>query len=610
MKSDDLPSVIEDPEMNGDPSGPEARSEIEVRAPPKGWLEERKRFLEEVRLRGSAASIPGCPPDITIEKVEQAWPTVWNCMREALRVVRQKDCPPGVNLEVGLMAIREFGKMVGEGFRWLGRVERSPAKAAYDKTRAPERAARDKERMGRSGSRTMRRRAETIAEFEKRLEAQRQSRASYDKQRRVRPSGQRINDRPVGGHFVIIDSEGVLLNEKNIPATRTRGKETRILQRTCLWMAGGAEGYENQVLEDEGGLSSARIFESLLSLPRKFASPDPHGRQPIFAAFGASYDAAQILADLPNSKVWEFHTRKKWWLREKGLPDEARQQSTVLWGGYAVSGKPRKNIVLYKLRNPDRWWKLKKGRKVLDYVERIEIFDVVGFFQSSLLKAIETFPGVVTPSELEIIKRGKADRGHVTKENVREKMPELKLYTANELKATAKMMELVRKTLETGIPGRPIKLKKWWGAGAVAQALLKDCLGKNARAKLGDIETPLGSLEKDLRRPLEWALRAYFGGRGELLRQGRTSDPLHLYDVASAYPAQITQLPSMEGGKWVYRKTPTREEIEQSNMLSMFRVETITSNIVYHSILFHSAPETARSCFRPMSRASICVTRS
>jgi hypothetical protein len=30
----------------------------------------------------------------------------------------------------------------------------------------------------------------------------------------------------------------------------------------------------------------------------------------------------------------------------------------------------------------------------------------------------------------------------------------------------------------------------------------------------------------------------------------------------------------MEGGKWVYRKNPTREEIEQSNMLSMFRVET------------------------------------
>ena len=298
----------------------------------EAWLEERKRFLEDVRLRGDAARIPRCPPDITIEKVKQGWPVFWKCMREALRVARQKDCPPGLDLEDGLMAMRELEKMVRESFRWLKRVERSPAKTAYDKKRAPQRVARDKERTGRSGSVTLRRRAETIAEFEKRLEAQRQSRASYDEQRCGRPSGHRINARPVGGHFVIVDSEGVILNEKSIPATRTRGKEIRIFQRTCLWMAGGAEGYENQVLEDESGLSSARIFEWLLSQPRKFADRDPHGPQPIFAAYGASYDQAQILADLPNAKVWEFHTRKKWWLREKGLPDEARQQSIVLWG--------------------------------------------------------------------------------------------------------------------------------------------------------------------------------------------------------------------------------------------------------------------------------------
>jgi hypothetical protein len=495
-------------------------------------------------------------------------------MREALRVARQKDCPPGVDLEDVLMVMRELGKMVRESFRWLKRVERSPEKAAYDKKRAAEKADRDQERIGRSGSRILRRGEETIAEFEKRLEAQRQSRASYDKQRCDRPSGHRINARPVGGPFVIVDSEGVILNEERIPATRTRGKETRLFQRTCLWMAGGAEGYENQVLEDESGLSSSRIFEWLLSLPRKFKSPDPNGPQPTFGAYGASYDQAQILADLPNSKLWEFHTRKKWWLREKGLPDEARQQSIVLCGPHAISGKPRKNIVLYKLRNPDRWWTLKKGRKVLDYEERIEIFDVVGFFQSSLLKAIETFPGGVTPGELEILRRGKADRGHVTKENVRDKMPGLKLYTANELKATARMMELVRITLETAIPGHPIKLKKWWGPGAIAQTALKDYLGKDARAKLGDIKTPLASQEEDLRRPLEWGLRAYFGGRGELLKQGLTWDILHLYDIASAYAAQIAQLPSMEGGKWVYCKNPTREEIDQSNMLSVLRVET------------------------------------
>ena len=52
-------------------------------------------------------------------------------------------------------------------------------------------------------------------------------------------------------------------------------------------------------------------------------------------------------------------------------------------------------------------------------------------------------------------------------------MPELKVYTATELKKTALMMELVRLTFETVVPGRPIKLKKWYGPGAVANALLE-----------------------------------------------------------------------------------------------------------------------------------------
>ena len=60
-------------------------------------------------------------------------------MREALRVARRKDCPTGVDLEDGLMAMRGFEQMVRESFRWLKRVERSPAKAAYDKKRAPHR---------------------------------------------------------------------------------------------------------------------------------------------------------------------------------------------------------------------------------------------------------------------------------------------------------------------------------------------------------------------------------------------------------------------------------------------------------------------------------------
>jgi hypothetical protein len=185
MKSDDLQSGVPDSDANESPTR-------------EAFLEERKRFLEDVRLFGDAATIQFCPPDMTIEKLKQGWPVFWKCMREALRVARQKDCPPGVDLEDGLMAMRKLEKMVRDSFRRLKRMESSAAKAASDKKRAAERAARDKERTGRSGSRTLRRGAEPIAEFEKRLEAQRQSRATYDKHRSRRPSGHRINARPVG----------------------------------------------------------------------------------------------------------------------------------------------------------------------------------------------------------------------------------------------------------------------------------------------------------------------------------------------------------------------------------------------------------------------------
>jgi hypothetical protein len=87
-----------------------------------------------------------------------------------------------------------------------------------------------------------------------------------------------------------------------------------------------------------------------------------------------------------------------------------------------------------------------------------------------------------------------------------------------------------------------------------------------------------GALDEEGRRPLMWAFRVLFGGRGELMKQGLTGDILHVYDLSSAYPAQIAELPSMEGGEWVHRKNPTREEIEQSNMLSMFRAETHNFN--------------------------------
>jgi hypothetical protein len=163
-------------------------------------------------------------------------------------------------------------------------------------------------------------------------------------------------------------------------------------------MAGGVEGYPDQMLEDVNGngLSRVEIFEFLLSLPRQFASTDPRAKQPIFVGFGFSYDMAQILADLPNKNVWEFYTRKKWYRRERGFANEPSLQGVTLWGRYAVSGKARKYIRLYRLRNPDKWWKKTKTDENHRLDRKDRNIRRHRLFLSSLLKAIKNFPGLVT----------------------------------------------------------------------------------------------------------------------------------------------------------------------------------------------------------------------
>ena len=132
------------------------------------------------------------------------------------------------------------------------------------------------------------------------------------------------------------------------------------------------------------------------------------------------------------------------------------------------------------------------------------------------------------------------------------------------------MMEILRAALKEAIPGHPIEPQNWWGPGAIAQALLKSYLGKEARAILGDINNDS--------EPLRWVRSAFFGARIEPPMGGRTKKKLWEYDITSAYPAFQVGLPSMKGGNWVYKENPTREDIEQSCALSILEIHTSGCN--------------------------------
>jgi hypothetical protein len=479
----------------------------------------RKRFRQDVRLHWDEASIPGCSLPVTLATLKQKWPILRNALRKARRYARQKDCPPGVGLEDGLAALIEFEKMCGESLRWVKRVARSPAKAAYDKTRdktrASARAAQDKARApARREARAPARKA-----YDK---ARASAKAAYDKTRVNRPSGRSIDDRLRGGHFVAVDSEGFNIGE---PFYRGKGKHKAKYQphKTGLWSAGGAAGFEDQSLVDptEKGLSSEQILEFLTSLPRKFTHKDSTALAPIFVSFSFGYDWAQIVADMPYEKAWELLHGKPW-SRRDDPKCEARFTRWVYWRDYALSYIPHKSVTIARLKDPDnpvRRVKLKEN----DYVslqtlttDRIQIYDVFGFFQCSFLRSLEDMPEgmVVTREELEIIKEGKASRAGFKFANIEK----IKRYTGKELKALVNMMEMLRAALKEAIPGHPIELENWWGPRAIAQALLKSYLGKDARAILGDIENDS--------EPLRWVRSAFFGARIEPPMAGRTKKKL------------------------------------------------------------------------------------
>jgi hypothetical protein len=136
------------------------------------------------------------------------------------------------------------------------------------------------------------------------------------------------------------------------------------------------------------------------------------------------------------------------------------------------------------------------------------------------------------------------------------------------------MLETIRASLETAIDGKPIRLSKWYGAGAIANAALSLFVGNDGKAHLGNMGQYSVAQWEDPDHYCNWVKRAYFGARIDLVKQGNHKGFLFEYDIASAYPAIARELPSMKDGRWELVERPTREQAFSSSALSMFEVKT------------------------------------
>lgn len=224
-------------------------------------------------------------------------------------------------------------------------------------------------------------------------------------------------------------------------------------------------------------LTSGQCFEYLLSLPRNH----------LIVGFSISYDVAKWIAFLPKETLREL------WI-----------SGSVRHGSYSIRYAPGKQI---SIRHRD-------GRKV-------HIYDVFGYFQRSFVSALEEWK-VGTPEQIERIRAMKASRGSFSDEGMQEMLE----YCQEECRLLVEMMTKLRDAIKEG----DIPMKQWYGAGAIAAAILE----KQGVKKYVERQPPI--------KYSEAILSAYFGGRFELFESGEHKD-VYLYDIRSAYPYILTSLP-------------------------------------------------------------------
>jgi hypothetical protein len=321
-----------------------------------------------------------------------------------------------------------------------------------------------------------------------------------------------------------------------------------------------------------------KILDWLLDLPRQYGKA-------VFVMFSFKYDDAQIFKHLDYFTVWKIFKHKTY--RDKKQIGNA----PVFWKEYAIHHIDGKYLHIKRLANPE---KPSRGGRT-KYSLRIKIYDVFGFFQSSFSAVVDSMvqsSGRASSDEATFVREMKGRRENFDFEDI----DQIKTYTAIELRLLARMMTDVRK----GFDETELHLRHWHGAGAAAAALIE---AKNLKVHYGpDIAASNITPQQDA------AHHALYGGRIELLKQGYMENAvLHCYDIASAYPAGMVDLPTRglfggssgplkdletefaallawaatAGGKWINRPgsdIPTgslaelRKASDATSPLSMFKI--------------------------------------
>lgn len=314
----------------------------------------------------------------------------------------------------------------------------------------------------------------------------------------VPPVAIRRGPSEVTARFLAIDGEGGNLNGRH--------------EYTLLVAAG--KRHASHVHNRGRPLKAKQCLDFILGLPKE--------RKLI--SFYFNYDVTMMLRDLPDYVVEDL-------LYRDGRTSESGKTRPTIWREYALDWIPGKMFKVGKAGSPMR-----------------TVYDTAGFFQSSLVVALEGWQ-VGDEDEKAFIQRMKGQRSEFTGEV----NPEVIEYAETECRLLCKLMDLVyRESASLGF-----HLRTFSGAGSLANAMLE---------KWG-VHENVGILPENV---AEAAWHGYFGGRFETAAVGEIPGPIYEYDINSAYPYAMQNLPCLAHGTW--RHDAFGAEPDANNRLTIHRV--------------------------------------
>jgi hypothetical protein len=269
-----------------------------------------------------------------------------------------------------------------------------------------------------------------------------------------------------------------------------------------------------EYISDPIELKPDQIFEFLMSLP------DKHGAA-LYFIYGGSYDATMWLYQLGDRSLKRMHK-----YGHCSSPS----------GQYFLKYIPRREFII-RDKLSLRFKLIKRGKHIGKYRRiwdrQIHIYDVIGFFQMSFVKALSDWK-ITDQETIDRIANMKAQRGtfsEVEKQRILE-------YCLEECRLLVKLGNEFRKACYRA----NVVPRHWYGAGALASTLMRQYGVKEFLSE-----------EPEVKR--YWA-HAYFGGRTEITYQGRLPRGGYQYDINSAYPTAMVALPCLRHGKWKFSRNP------------------------------------------------------